>query len=363
MRELADKELLALIRIPQRDSVVSKRRRHSQLFRGELSLALALTDREEKVGVSLCSLGIYSQSQVLPRAGVLSFLGVGGKGILREARARGRFRIEMELEARFLSTELISAGFRRSGDVSLPKAEQKVSGQLSGLLRRGRKGFRFVNGSLSFGDREPLQGQVRRISVDLDDVRIAQARPAGSTPGYQRRIRVQPIQLGGPPVAHRISDQLARANSIWHKCCIKFIPRKKIVRPPILVNSTTDLYTIITAQLQSVPKDAIWMVFADHDTGGLGHCWSPGHAHAATLVERTETDINILAHELSHALGGDHPNSGTSLWKGERKSILDTGPNLSPCNPASHCSNAIVHSVLVETLNKVCRPSPDQICS
>jgi hypothetical protein len=201
---------------------------------------------------------------------------------------------------------------------------------------------------------EPIQG-VALFALTIDFAGSQMMFLPSPPQTIKRTLKLQPVQFttnGSNPTGATWTDHLSKARAVWGECCLFFDPQPMItVDNNPTASASTDRCTLIRAIVppDSIPHDAIPVFYVNSplpgDGGGLTELSRSG---MDAVYISNQADATVLAHELGHVFGGDHPTNPImkkSYWKGDPKTILMVGGgNGSPlgnsahnCERANHC--------------------------
>lgn len=280
-----------------------------------------------------------------------------GDGELRAA-AESTFALELALAARMFNTQ---AGCNGPG-LRPGSGTAKLTGTLRKLNTAGTSAFELIAGSLEFSSAEEEGAAAFVMAVDLAGSRLTAV--TGSP--NRRTLKLQPVQHathGANPTGGQWQMQLRVAQTLWNQCCIFVDPQPMITIEGSPARTSTDRCTqlaALTAQHGAAtppfPLDAIPVFYIDDPLAGDGggRTDMPGSGLDAIFISSHTMNGTVLAHELGHVLGGDHPDPtdrvltpSASTWIGEYNTILVPGNGLpSPEHNSGHNCQYAHHALL-----------------
>ena len=177
------------------------------------------------------------------------------------------------------------------------------------------------------------------ISADLTEP------PACEHPGVIRTLDLQPVFLrtdptDASPTGTTWATRLATANDIWGKVGVSFIELSPItIDTPLKTNGTNNAEIAAVQGLRSAAGVEIFLVDNDMITSGgaataFDAATNTGCGPAGNIVMSDRgTSNTLLAHELGHVLGLDHPQDLPPLNPGDPNTIMEASGSNSIANP------------------------------
>lgn len=291
-----------------------------------------------------------------PRAtGAVSGFATPGEGsgwIIRTSEDTLQADLRFEVKVFYEALERETALVQISEDVFASEYET-FQGHLKGTLRKPAEAEDPVlDGVLELEYRSGGLGRIpRRLRLPLEHIRVwlAALRPTREPVTCNlattwRSLKIQPIAFKDDPAdlrhsAQSLGVQVREARTIWRKCCVsldvlplevKVDPVKKHSR---MMSQTGDPADFDGSSIR------VYFVDADLPNGG-GSVYQPGMINGHVVMsDRNAGNPNLLAHEIGHVLGGDHPGNGGGrwgLWEGERDTVLEFSGTTTLVSPDSN---------------------------
>lgn len=351
-------EAVLFARIPATELVAreAEARAHVQ---GELHFAATQPLMNSEVPVELRRLGLYDVGGTAPSAiSGISLSAFDGVGVARAIDSQGtNWRLSAQI------TGLVSVG-RRQPNVELPAdpgysmaPTEPFSGTISLDLRSTASALATERLLIERGALD-LSSERHELHLTLGALAVNTLRPQ-DTPEL-----IVPIV----PVFFRLTDdgwtgsnwttQLNRANDIWGRCCIRFVPLS-VQR----IDSTKYTYSTSTQRIRrSFEQEGAVEVYVLASNIG-GYTDAGGHASAQVFISEPNSDReNLLAHEFGHVLGGCHPAEGglSCFWTGDDQTVIEVGtPNPPRRNTRNNCRHGRLRQPLLTTQVPGCVLRPD----
>jgi hypothetical protein len=248
--------------------------------------------------------------------------------------------------AAFVNT---SAGCDNNGVIKHEKLEGILSGVFADELEVDSAEIVLTNGTIDLSADAREGAALFMLTIDLSGSRMRVLPPPPQP--RRRTLKLQPVQFttnGANPTGINWSTQLVEAERLWGECCIHLDPQGMItVNNNPVARTSTDRCTQIRAVPTPIPYDAIPVFYVDLPLAGDGGGWTDmaGSGLDAIFIS-SHADLTVLAHELGHVFGGDHPTAApSSAWLGDTNTILVPGngqgsPRLNSfhnCQRVQHC--------------------------
>ena len=260
-------------------------------------------------------------------------------------------QIEEETDLEFLADDVASSPYER------------FRCSWSGLLTTNGRDVLIFQGELRLVLIEGKVGALSTITTSLTEVRLLPTHATCDLITTNRILEIDPIgfsRLGsGPHTGTSLASKRPAADRLWRKCCVQLHLR------PLRV--ITDPGRFAETDPSRIPRwndfqGAVRVYFMDAMTGhGGGFTQQHGMVEARIMIADQDANPNLLAHEIGHALGGDHPHGhGSILWPGDPGTILEPSGAVGKPNPSrntlSNCCQ-VRNSGLVT--GHRCRMTPD----
>jgi hypothetical protein len=316
-------------------------------------------------------------------------LGLMGSGKLTESPRESSISVGIEARVYQVSPEQAGAnlevGMRELPGLAIFK------GRLEGILTAGSEArMAFLRSQLVLSEGELLTGvrglalqftpvpvTVLAAEVTVDRRGMRTLAPAPVTQG----LWLQPVQFGADPKQHLEAtgrfwkSQHDNAVTIWGKCCIRIMAKDCYTCVDNALRSSTDpdaLLACLPADLQKPNVIPVFMLDLDLTNDSGGHTYPAGTgADVILLSAESKGNPAMLAHEIGHALNGEHPARDNrpcvkhkGKWQADPCTVLrPSGSASRPCttlNSDCNCYNAV--SVLQGSLlADSCVAQPDAL--
>lgn len=330
-----------------------------------------------------------------------------------------------------LRSELVPTFVRRRAEDKLgdqfETANDLYIGAFSATLRPDPGGYHTLSGTLKLTyKRNPGESmmKVRMMERGIDpeeapigliaDLQLGFQQPAyvrrKDARIYRRSLHIQPVVVGDTEEALIALSADARpkwihsadsARYIWGKACITvernaepapvvnptlhehpgFIcagDTEGVVMPPIVAAAVNEWAAL---ESDGLPTDGVLPVFlvaADLACAGGGYALNAAHGLACIVLslqmlsaDGTGGNSHLLAHELGHVFGGDHPLSESEIiaggyaapiWDGDWFTVLEPDSMMNPAeNSVRNCSHAhaFQHALVVDFFQDDCEFTAD----
>lgn len=177
------------------------------------------------------------------------------------------------------------------------------------------------------------------IAADLS----APPPPVCANPGVARSLDVQPVFLrtdpsDAAPTGTTWTRRLNQANAIWGKVGVTFVELTPVtIDTPLKTNGTDNAEVNAVRALRSAAGVEVFLVDNDMATSGgasttgtaVPNAWCG--ADGNMVMSDRGTSDTLLAHELGHIIGLDHP--GTPPNPGDPGTIMQASNSNSTANP------------------------------
>jgi hypothetical protein len=191
---------------------------------------------------------------------------------------------------------------------------------------------------------------------------------------YQRRLKIRPVRfLNRPddpaPTGANARAQFESAESIWGQCCIdlEVLPFVDRVAPDLKNSGKPQL---VADSFSDPDENTIEIFFVNRPLtafGGGATCSCGWNTAKIVLTENSQSNPNLLAHELGHVFAGAHPNSQNDpsgfFWVGDVNTVLQATLHAGQKNPdqntLSNCRHT--HNPALATITPdPCQLHPDE---
>lgn len=349
--------------------------------RGEIDLAFTPGATE----VSLFRLGLTCAGVEIGEGststGQFGIRGVDGTGTL-EPLEEGAWTLQVQFQG-FQAYDALTRSMRRRfvPPDRFTAPMESLKGSLNGVLREDGEGVErsiHFSGSFRF---DSLPGQelrwVHSFRMDLANNAIWPlflAEDPAAQVEHQRRLKIRPVRLldkcdDPAPTGAGVNAkaQFESAKHIWGKCCIKLEVLEPVERIDAALK-TSGMPELVADSFKDPDENTVEVFFVDHPLdsfGGGATCSCGWNTAKIVLTEHSESNPNLLAHELGHVFAGLHPNqnSSTFFWKGDVKTVLQatlySGQKNPDRNTLSNCGHA--HNPALASISPhPCRLHPDE---
>ncbi|MCB0059816.1 MAG: hypothetical protein KDE45_22415, partial [Caldilineaceae bacterium] len=194
----------------------------------------------------------------------------------------------------------------------------------------------------------PEEAQAERLSFQCS---------GEATPVYHRTLKLQLVGFKAEAddnqvTSARATEMIQIAEKLWNPGFIDF---DYVITAPVIDPELEDINPLTAANRAKLwasrpiqnELDRIPVFFVNFDLDLQGGGQAPGFsindmtAHASVVISETALSSLVLAHELGHVMGGQHPSSDAHpyYWTGTNNTIMEKFP-FKDINSHENCMNA-----------------------
>jgi len=187
------------------------------------------------------------------------------------------------------------------------------------------------------------QGNNQRADISVLGVPVPPSPPPCANPGSLRTLDLQPVFLrtdaaDAAPTGGTWRARFNDSNSIWGKVGVTFVELSPItIDTPLKTSGATAAERTSIRALRSASGIEIYLVDNNLTTvGGADTLPAIGAGCGASgniVLSDRGSSTTILAHELGHVLGLDHPSQGPPFNPGDASTIMEPSGSNSTPNP------------------------------
>ena len=175
--------------------------------------------------------------------------------------------------------------------------------------------------------------------------RTLSPQPACANPGVLRSVDLQPVffrtdPADTSPTGTTWATRLATANTIWGKIGVTFVELAPItIDTPLKTGGGTNASIGSIRALRTAAGVEVFLVDNDMTaSGGAATGFDPATNHGCgplgnVVMSDRGTSNTLLAHELGHVIGLDHPTDLPPLNPGDPNTIMEASGSNSVANP------------------------------
>jgi hypothetical protein len=357
----------------------------TNVSRGELIVEL-LEDHPMSRGLRIVSFGLTGTSVVAARGstGIITLTGISGSGILRRAKKTSRLRIEIDCTINYESLDRASGVATDDGCYYIPAVEPADAHLEGDVVPTSRGELPLTNSRLHVACAAGTFNEIHAIVVQIDKgifqplERAAVRYRIGAAGELQpladantdinvcvqanrRRLTIQPIgfrtdDTDPAPTGGTATAQFAKAQAVWEKACITFQVNPIVIVTDETLKTSSDLTAIRNAFTDPDPA-VIEVFFVANSLPSVGGGSAGGIGLASckpVIAEPNSGNPVLLAHELGHVLGLQHPGGA---------STSDAGTVMAPVGSAMlPGSDLVTHFMCTNVVNPALATLPTLCC-
>jgi hypothetical protein len=289
--------------------------------------------------------------------GVITVLGRSGGGSLTGARTKFGARLDLECEINYESLDRAHGIDVEATCYYLPALEPAAALLTGELVTAGREPalvnarVRVVSAAGRFEELQAIEISAERLrliplAAVLAKYRLGRAGEwapleDANTDGNiciqvnRRRLIIQPVGFrssaaDASPSGSTAATQLGEAQTVWTKSCVELQVKPMVVLTDATLKTSSDLTAIRNAYTDADPAVIeVFFVANSLPAVGGGSAGAIGVASCKPVIaEPNSGDPVLVAHELGHVLGLQHPGAGSNSDAGTV--MAPTGSAMNP---------------------------------